>query len=404
MTVLPKNLSGDMLARWERLTMRHPGLMLPLLRQGMEAPDPRLARLALLGTVFVLERWGRAAELQTQLQQSRTEALARNDHAEAAELAEAQGRLHYQNGDYEQACEHWLESLQWADPASRCACQARIGLAHSCYALGEWARGGQQLDLAEQAYPRLAQDLYLSAKVALNRAVACLSTEGPVAALLVLEQAEPVLRKLGHRDYSAELQWQRARCLRELGDLVQAQRINARALHLARQCHYRWLEVQCHLLDAQLLAPDAATAAAQAALVLAQQLQSRSLQAAVHERLSHWANVQGQLGPAYHHHEQQRQLEASLGHSWLRQRLQALVRFSPPRPQPMDAGAGPAEQAVRDTDPAQLAQALGDGLAQLLAQQRQGQAPSELALQRLLAHSQQLQRWVESRQGATPVF
>ncbi|HEX2013079.1 MAG TPA: hypothetical protein VJN44_19280, partial [Roseateles sp.] len=97
-------------ARWERLVMRRPGLALPRLQALMGQREPALARAALQGAFFVLERWGRAAELQDELQAALNLAEKQGSLAEAAELSEALGRLHYQRGDYTQACNAWSQT------------------------------------------------------------------------------------------------------------------------------------------------------------------------------------------------------------------------------------------------------------------------------------------------------
>ena len=150
--------------------MRHPALALPALRSLMRTAQPLTARAALQGLFFVLERWGRAAELQDQLLTALADTRAERALPEAAELSEALGRLHYQRGDYGQACDAWSQTLDWATDDSRSACLARIGLAHLCFALGDWASGGRVLEQAELHYANLAHEPYLRAKIALNRA------------------------------------------------------------------------------------------------------------------------------------------------------------------------------------------------------------------------------------------
>ena len=144
-TALPRRSNLRSRTRWERVVMRHPALALPRLRGVMSQPSssPAQARSALLASFFILERWGRAAELQAELQQALQQTRTQRALPEAAELSEALGRLHYQRGDYAQACDAWSLTLDWATDDSRSACLARIGLAHLCFALGDWARGGQ---------------------------------------------------------------------------------------------------------------------------------------------------------------------------------------------------------------------------------------------------------------------
>lgn len=318
-------------ARWERALMRHPRQALPGLRAGMKAADPARSRAALLGAFFVLERWGRAAELQGELQAElqtlRREVERQRSLSEAAELSEALGRLHYQRGDYVQACQAWSETLDWAEDDSRPACLARIGLAHLCYALGDWARGGRVLDQAELHYASLAHDPYLRAKIALNRAASLRATQGPQAARAVLDEALAAAREAGHADYQAEAIWHQARCAKDSGDAAQAHRLADQALASAQRCGYRWLHAQVALLLCELTSGETALGWAGQALALAEALQSRHLQAAAHGRLVELMREQGELGPSWHHQQQRQRLESTLDQGQLPTQLEALARF-----------------------------------------------------------------------------
>ena len=316
-------------ARWERLLMRRPGRVLPRLQALLRAPqrEPAVARAALLGVFFVLERWGRAAELQEELQAALAQSERQRALAEAAELSEALGRLHYQRGDYTQACSAWSQTLDWAGDDSRSACLARIGLAHLCFALGEWARGGGVLDQAELHYARLARDPYLRAKIALNRAASLRATQGPQAALPALDEALSAAREAGHRDYQAEAIWHHARCARDRGDAALAQTLAREALTLAQRCGYRWLQGQAALLLSELQQGEAALRCAEQALALGEALQARALQAAAHARLAELAQQRGELGPSWHHAQQSQRLEATLNQTQMPAGLEALARF-----------------------------------------------------------------------------
>ncbi|QPF75076.1 hypothetical protein G8A07_20595 [Roseateles sp. DAIF2] len=316
-------------ARWERLVMRRPGLVLPRLQRLMQGSqrEPAVTRAALQGTFFVLERLGRAAELQDELEAALAQAERQRALAEAAELSEALGRLHYQRGDYNQACNAWSQTLHWAGDDSRSACLARIGLAHLCYALGEWARGGRVLEEAEAHYARLSRDAYLRAKIALNRAASLRATQGPQAALPALDEAFAAAREAGHRDYQAEAIWHHARCARDRGDTVLALRLAQEALALARACGYLWLEGQAALLQSELQEGEVALRHANEALALAETLQSRSLQALAHGRLADLMRERGELGPSWHHAQQSHRLEASMNQSQMPAGLEALARF-----------------------------------------------------------------------------
>ncbi|MBV8501425.1 MAG: hypothetical protein JO006_06890 [Paucibacter sp.] len=315
-------------ARWERIVMRRPGLALPLLlRVVMQRDDAHAAGQALLGVFFVLERWGRAAELQGDLEAALALARQKKQFADAAELSEALARLHYQRGDYAQACIAWSESLDWAPDESRVACSARVGIAHLCYALGEWARGGRVVDQAELHYPDLKSDAYLRAKIALNRAATLRVTQGPYAALPALREALAAAQQAGHRDYQAEAIWHHAKCARDSGELVLAEQLATQSLRLARACGYRWLQGQAALLLSELHSDDAALDWASQAMDMAEAIQSRSLQAAVHARLADLMRERGELGPSWHHQQQRQRLEATLEQGQVPARLEALARF-----------------------------------------------------------------------------
>ncbi len=99
------DVSSEIRARWERIIMRRPALALPrLLRLVMRRDNPAVARAALLGVFFILERWGRAVELQGDLEGALAQAVQKQALDDAAALSEALARLHSQRGDYAQAC------------------------------------------------------------------------------------------------------------------------------------------------------------------------------------------------------------------------------------------------------------------------------------------------------------
>ncbi len=356
--------------RWERVVMRHPGLALPRLRVLMRRRgDPASARLALLGAFFILERWGRAAELQDELQaalqQLRTKKGGGSSN-EAADFSEALGRLHYQRGDYVEACNAWSQTLDAATDDSRSACLARIGLAHLCFALGDWARGGRVLDQAELHYgKRLSRDPYLRAKIALNRAASLRATTGPQAALTALSEALAAAREAGHHDYQAEATWQNARCARDSGDAAQALRLGQDALALAQRSGYRWLQSQAALLLSELSKDDVALGWAGQALTLAEAIQSRALQAAAHGRLADLMQEHGEFGPSWHHQQQRKRLESTLGQSQLPAQLEALARFDT-HPEPSVERTSSDASLVLDLDAAMLGlQSVADAGSQM---------------------------------------
>ncbi|MDH0865252.1 hypothetical protein [Mitsuaria sp. GD03876] len=313
-------------ARWERLVMRRPGLALPRL-QRLIARESEPPFQVLLGAFFILERWGRGPELQAELERALARALQHRLLEEAAELSEALGRMHYQRGDYVQACNAWSQTLELADDETRWACLARIGLAHLCFALGDWARGGRVLDQAELHYPQLGDDPYMRSKIALNRAVSLRATQGPQAALPRLDEARADARAVGHRDYEAEAMWHHARCARDSGAVEHALTLAVEAEDLARRCRYRWLQAQTLLLISELRRGAEAAVPAQQALALGEAIQSRSLQAAAHGRLGQLMAEQEQLGPSWFHQQQRQRLEATLGQTELPARLEQLARF-----------------------------------------------------------------------------
>ena len=320
--------SEPMRTRWEHVAMRRPGMALPrLLRHLMQRDDPAASRRALLGVFFVLERWGRAVELQEDLESALMQARQKRAMLEAAELSEALGRMHYQRGDYAQACTAWSQALDWAPDESRVVCLARVGIAHLCYALGEWARGGRVVDQAELHYPNLKNDPYLRAKIALNRAATLRLTQGPYAALPALREALSAAELAGHRDYQAEAIWHHARCAQDSGEVVLAQQLAQQSMRLAKACGYRWLQGQASLLLSELNADDTALDWASQAMTLAEALQSRSLQAAVHARLADLMRERGELGPSWHHQQQRQRLEATLDQGQVPARLEVLARF-----------------------------------------------------------------------------
>lgn len=324
--------------------MRRPGLAYPRL-QRLIASEIEPPFQALLGAFFILERWGRGSEVQGALEQALARAQQQRLREESSELSEALGRLHYQRGDYVQACNAWSEALELTDDQTRWACLARIGLAQLCFALGDWARGGRMLDQAERHYPRLAADAYLRAKIGLNRAVSLRATQGPQAAMSRLEKARAAAREAGHRDYEAEAMWHHARCARDSATMDEALSLATQAEDLARRSHYRWLQAQVLLLISELMTGVEAVPPAEQALALGEALQSRSVQALAHGRLGQLMAEQGQLGPSWHHQQQRQRLEAALallGQTELPARLEQLARFDA---EPAAAGGDAAQEA-----------------------------------------------------------
>ena len=364
-------------ARWERLVMRRPGLALPRLQRIIERESEPPFQ-ALLGAFFILERWGRGPELQRELERALNRAHQQRLREESSELSEALGRLHYQRGDYVQACNAWSEALELTGDATRWACLARIGLAQLCFALGDWARGGRMLDQAERHYPQLTQDAYLRAKIGLNRAVSLRATQSPQAAMARLEKARAAAREAGHLDYQAEAMWHHARCARDTAAAAEALALATQAESLARRCRYRWLQAQVLLLMSELLSGAEAVASAEQALALGEALQSRAVQALAHGRLGQLMAEQGQLGPSWHHQQQRQRLEATLallGQTELPARLEQLARFDAEPPQEEAPVASRHEAAAQaqallrtlermsqSTDDAERARMLADAL------------------------------------------
>ncbi len=391
--------TGRDAARWERLLMRRPALALPVLQRVVAQGGDEPPSQALLGLFFILERCGRGPELQGALEAALASALDRAQHRadvaareQAAELSEALGRLHYQRGDYLQACNAWSQTLELTRDDTRWACLARIGLAHLCFAVGDWARGGRVLDQAERHYPGLGGDAYLRAKIGLNRAAASRATVGPEAAIPLLDQAQRAARQAGHRDYEAETLWHRARGARDSGDAGQAAMLARRSLQLARRCDYRWLQAQCLLLLSELQ-DEEALVHAQEALTLGEALQSRAVQAAAHARLSQLMADRGALGPSWHHQQQRQRLEAVLGQSALPARLEQLARFDQPLPSGhLQSDLGPL---------AQEASALSEALTALAARAQSGATPEAIRrdLQRLSAVAEALAQTARAAQA-----
>lgn len=310
------------LARLQKTSARHPELSLhrlQALEAACRAADHRAGAIDALCQRFVLlERSGRALELRAALQQAAAEADTHRLPPQGAQVAEALGRVAYQQGNYLDATEHWSRALDLAEAAgaTRVSVAARVGLGQIHYAMGAWNSGLRfhRDALAQLGSPGAQGDSYLAAKVALNIGVG--HFEGGQ-----LEDAErhfahglAAARRGGHREFEAEAHWHLARAALARGQLNLAIADCRLALGLAARLHHHWLEAAASRTWTEIALARGDEAAAirstQHGLALAERIESKPQQSQAHLQLARLLEAQGEH-------------KAALAHLWQHVALQA---------------------------------------------------------------------------------
>lgn len=306
----PRDPISPSLERLSRVARRHAGLALSRLQRLEDCARQRgqlpLALDALYQRFYLLEARGRATELSGLLAQGAREAQAAVLPLQAARLAEAQGRLAYQQGDYLEATEHWSRALDGAETCgeARVGVSARIGLGQVHYAMGAWTTG---LRFHRDALARLQplQDDYLAAKVALNLGVGHLESQQLEDAERHFSHGLAAARRGGHKEYEAEAHWHLAQTALARGQLAWAVADCRLALDIAGRLQHHWLEAAASRTWTEIALARGDEAAAvrstRHGLQLAERIQSKAEQRQAHLQLAKLLERQGEYREALQH-------------------------------------------------------------------------------------------------------
>lgn len=313
---------APLLERLQRTSVRHPEMALRRLealeRLLRERGDLAAALDTLCQRFQLFERSGRALELREPLQQAAREAEALGLRAQAAQVAEALGRIAYQQGNYLDATEHWSRALDLAEAAgaTRVSVAARVGLGQIHYAMGAWNSGLRfhRDALAQLGTPGAQDDSYLAAKVALNIGVGHFESGQLEDAERHFSHGLAAARRGAHREFEAEAHWHLARAALARGQLQWAIADCRLALGLAARLHHSWLEAAASRTWTEIALARGDEAAAirstQHGLELAERIESKPQQSQAHLQLARLLERQGEH-------------KAALAHLWQHVALQA---------------------------------------------------------------------------------
>lgn len=297
-------------ARLWRTAQRHPELTLDRLdrlEQRCRQAGAGAAAIDVLCQRFVLlERSGRALELDAALRAAAAAAQAAGWSAQGAEVAEALGRIAYQQGHYLDATEHWSRALDLAESAgaARVSVAARIGLGQVHYAMRAW-NSGLRFHRDALARLRALDDDHLAAKVALNIGVGHFESGQLADAERHFAHGLAAARRGGHREFEAEAHWHLARAALARHQLPVATADCRLALALAARLHHHWLEaaVSRTWTEIALARGDEADAirSTQHGLALAERIGSKPQQSQAHLQLARLLERQGDAPAALQH-------------------------------------------------------------------------------------------------------
>lgn len=247
MSAVKRTATPAVLDRLNGVSRRHPELALRMLERFegacRAAGDIPQAIDALCRRFQELEHGGRATELRAELEQAARQATAGGHHAQAARVAEAIGRIAYQQGNYQEATEQWSRALDQAEVSNeeRVAASALIGLGQIHYAMGAWSSG---LRFHRDAAARVTTlgDTYLLAKVSLNIGVGHFENDQLEDAERHFSHGLAAARRGSHREFEAEAHWHLARAALARGQIQLAIADCRLALDIAARLHHAWLE------------------------------------------------------------------------------------------------------------------------------------------------------------------
>ncbi|MGL4574622.1 MAG: tetratricopeptide repeat protein [Burkholderiaceae bacterium] len=348
-------VSGELTPILERLShiaIRHPEIALRQLLTLEEhlRHDGKLADAidVLCKRFHLLEHRGRALELEQALQAAERQARPDRYGVQAARVAEALGRIAYQQGNYLEATERWSRALDLADAAAdvRVSVSARVGLGQIHYAMGAWSSG---LRFHREASKHLQplNDSYLAAKVALNIGVGHFENGQIEDAERHFSHGLAAARRGQHREFEAEAHWHLARTALARGNLQWAIADCRLALDIANKLGHHWLEAAASRTwtEIALVRGDesAAIRSTLHGLALAEQIQSKPQQREAHLQLARLLEKKGELAAALQHLWKHVELQAEMERQALPNRL-TLLPFA-------DAGAPRAPENEAEVSP-----------------------------------------------------
>jgi tetratricopeptide (TPR) repeat protein len=277
-------------------------------RQAGELPG---AIDALYLRFYLMEYRGRALALIEPLTAAARELAAQpvvsaDLSARQARVAEALGRIAYQQGDYLQATEQWSSALDLSEQGNdqRVGVAARIGLGQIHYARGAWLIGMRLLRDAAHHLKSL-NDSYLTAKLALNLGVGHLESDQLEDAERQFSHGLAASRRGGHREFEAEGHWHLAQAALARGQWARATADCRVALNIAGSLQHHWLEAAASRTwtEIALARGDEASAirSSRHALELAERIQSKPQQRQAHRQLAELLERQGDLAQALAH-------------------------------------------------------------------------------------------------------
>jgi tetratricopeptide (TPR) repeat protein len=332
-------LPAPIVGRLSRIAQRHPRLaehrLLACETQARNTGQWAAAADLIYLRFYLAEHRGRALELRDALGSLLPQLSAPSERAQVARLAEAQGRIAYQTGNYLEATEHWSRALDLAEAAAerRVGVAARVGLGQIHYAMGAWNTGLRfHRDALQHLKP--LNDSYLAAKVALNLGVGLLESAQLEDAERQFSHGLAAARRGGHREFEAEAHWHLARAALARGQLPLAIADCRLALDIAARLNHHWLEGAASRTwtDIALARGDDAAAirSSRHALQLAERIGSRPQQLQAHLQLARLLEAQGQHQQALRHLWQHLALRSDSEYQTQSYASQRLVPMEPP--------------------------------------------------------------------------
>ena len=319
----------DVLGRLSRVGARHPDIALRQLerleRERRDAGDVAGAIDALCQRFHELEHRGRALELRVALQQAASDAAAGGHNAQAARVAEAMGRMSYQQGNYLDASEQWSRALDLSDANGevRVGVSALIGLGQIHYAMGAWNSG---LRFHRDAATRVAKldDTYLSAKLSLNIGVGHFETGQTEDAERNFMHGLAAARRGLHHEFEGEAHWHLARAALARGQLQRAIADCRLALDIAGTLHHAWLEAAAGRTWTEIAIArgdeEGAIRSTLHGLALARRIESKPQQSQAHLQLARLLERKGDFQAALQHLWQHVALQGEIESAVLRGR------------------------------------------------------------------------------------